>query len=69
MPTPRIRSVAIALAALMMLGGCSHKLVATSQPGIADEKVHVRSRIRHASASLMPLLWPLPMRHTAIRLE
>ena len=30
MPTPRIRSAAIALAALMILGGCSHKLVATS---------------------------------------
>ena len=29
MPTPRIRSAAIALAALMMLGGCSHKLIAT----------------------------------------
>jgi hypothetical protein len=29
MPTLRIRSAAIALVALMMLGGCSHKLVAT----------------------------------------
>jgi hypothetical protein len=29
MPNPKIRSAAIALAALMMLGGCSHKLVAT----------------------------------------
>jgi len=29
MPTLRIRSATIALVALMMLGGCSHKLVAT----------------------------------------
>jgi hypothetical protein len=33
MATPRIRATAIALFALMMLGGCSHKLVATEGQG------------------------------------
>jgi hypothetical protein len=38
MPTPRIRSAAIALAALMMLAGCSHKLVAT--PGQTQVSIY-----------------------------